>query len=47
MIPVKLWGEDPWTAFVVSYVTRTMFNYNGTWLVNSAAHLYGTKPFDK
>jgi stearoyl-CoA desaturase (delta-9 desaturase) len=39
-----LWGGLPflvWGVFV-----RTMFVYHGTWLVNSAAHLWGYQSYD-
>jgi len=41
------WAEDIWIA----YYTCSMFRYtavlHGTWAVNSAAHLWGKKPYDK
>ncbi|XP_046406050.1 acyl-CoA Delta-9 desaturase-like [Ischnura elegans] len=46
-IPCHFWGEDPWTSWYVCYVMRYTLSLNGTWLVNSAAHIWGTKPFDK
>lgn len=46
-VPCKLWGEAGWTSFWTAFIARTVLNLNGTWLVNSAAHMYGTKPFDK
>ena len=45
-IPYFLWGECLYTAYfmaVFRYVTFLHF----TFLVNSAAHLYGNKPYDK
>ncbi|CAG0905842.1 unnamed protein product, partial [Darwinula stevensoni] len=45
--PWRLWGEDLWVAFWFCSVTRCIFVVNGTFLVNSAAHLWGTKPYDK
>ncbi|XP_050307654.1 acyl-CoA Delta-9 desaturase-like [Anthonomus grandis grandis] len=45
-IPIHFWGETYRNAFFLN-----MFRYigflNATWLVNSAAHLYGNKPYDK
>jgi len=45
LIPNLLWGEPLTTAYfmaVVRYVAVLHF----TWLVNSAAHFYGMKPYD-
>ncbi|XP_018576960.1 stearoyl-CoA desaturase 5-like [Anoplophora glabripennis] len=46
-IPVHFWNETYINSFFISYMLRNMVVLNITWLVNSAAHLYGTKPFDK
>ena len=46
LIPHLFWGELLSTAYfmaVVRYVAVLHF----TWLVNSAAHFYGTKPYDR
>jgi stearoyl-CoA desaturase (delta-9 desaturase) len=40
------WGEDFWTAFLVAGGLRYCFVLHCTWLVNSAAHLYGDHPYD-
>ncbi|KAL5232757.1 hypothetical protein ACI65C_000167 [Semiaphis heraclei] len=45
-IPYWLWQERFWYAFVVVGVTRYMISLHFTWLVNSAAHIWGTKPYD-
>jgi stearoyl-CoA desaturase (delta-9 desaturase) len=45
-VPIIFWNEDPFVALMVAYFARTILNLNATWLVNSAAHLYGTRPFD-
>uniref|UniRef100_A0A1B0CZP4 Fatty acid desaturase domain-containing protein n=1 Tax=Phlebotomus papatasi TaxID=29031 RepID=A0A1B0CZP4_PHLPP len=47
IIPILLWNEDPIRSFIVCYVTRTTIGLNFTWFVNSLAHLYGTRPYDK
>ncbi|KAG4074343.1 hypothetical protein HA402_008752 [Bradysia odoriphaga] len=47
MIPCYFWGEDPVIALFAAFFARTVIQLNATWLVNSAAHLYGTRPFDK
>jgi stearoyl-CoA desaturase (delta-9 desaturase) len=40
------WGEDFWTAFFVAGALRYCVVLHFTWLVNSAAHLYGDHPYD-
>uniref|UniRef100_A0A1B0CZP1 Fatty acid desaturase domain-containing protein n=1 Tax=Phlebotomus papatasi TaxID=29031 RepID=A0A1B0CZP1_PHLPP len=47
IIPIMLWNEDPIRSFIACYVTRTTLALNFTWFVNSLAHLYGTRPYDK
>ncbi|XP_026471655.1 acyl-CoA desaturase-like [Ctenocephalides felis] len=46
IVPVYFWGEDPWMSLLIAYVVRSIVMLNATWLVNSAAHLYGTRPYD-
>jgi len=45
-IPVLAWGEDPWTAYLISFV-KYILTLHCTWLVNSAAHMWGMHPYDK
>jgi stearoyl-CoA desaturase (delta-9 desaturase) len=40
------WGEDFWNAFFVAGGLRYVCVLHFTWLVNSAAHLYGDHPYD-
>lgn len=40
------WGEQFWTAFFVCGGLRYVAVLHFTWLVNSAAHLYGDHPYD-
>jgi len=40
------WGEDFWNAFFVAGALRYCIVLHFTWLVNSAAHLYGDHPYD-
>jgi len=47
VIPVLGWGEDFFTSVYFVALTRYMLVLHGTWLVNSAAHLYGNKPYDR
>merc|ERR1712032_1470821 len=44
LIPT-IWGEDIVTAYFIS-VLRYVAVLHFTWLVNSAAHMYGMKPYD-
>ncbi|XP_075974347.1 acyl-CoA Delta-9 desaturase-like [Anticarsia gemmatalis] len=42
-----LWGENLWTAFYIAAVLRHTFTLHMTFLINSAAHMWGTKPYDQ
>ena len=46
LIPTLCWGENPVTAFFVLFVTRYVLTLHSTWMVNSAAHLWGARPYD-
>lgn len=46
-IAVRFWGEDVWTAFYVAGVLRYCVALHITFLVNSAAHIYGDHPYDE
>ncbi|XP_055676501.1 acyl-CoA Delta-9 desaturase-like [Lutzomyia longipalpis] len=45
--PVYFWNEE-WTIaiFTMAFI-RYVFQLNFTWLVNSAAHMWGNKPYDR
>ena len=45
-IPVHFWGEAAWTSYTWS-VLRYLCTLHSTWLVNSAAHLWGERPYDE
>ncbi|KAJ8915200.1 hypothetical protein NQ315_015423 [Exocentrus adspersus] len=47
LFPWYFWSEPWWTSFYTVGVFRYTLTLNGTWLVNSAAHIFGTKPYDK
>ncbi|GAB0096099.1 hypothetical protein DMENIID0001_115630 [Sergentomyia squamirostris] len=47
VFPVLLWNEDPIVSLLVVYFGRTMLGLNVTWFVNSLAHIYGMRPYDK
>mmetsp|Transcript_20099 Transcript_20099/g.30562 ORF Transcript_20099/g.30562 Transcript_20099/m.30562 type:complete len:327 (-) Transcript_20099:318-1298(-) len=40
------WGETFWNGFFVAGALRYVYVLHCTWLVNSAAHLYGDHPYD-
>jgi stearoyl-CoA desaturase (delta-9 desaturase) len=46
MVPVYFWGESAWAAYFIA-IFRLILALNITWLVNSAAHTWGNKPYDK
>ncbi|KAJ8675188.1 hypothetical protein QAD02_010974 [Eretmocerus hayati] len=47
VIPVYFWDETWKNAFFVPTILRYTVTLNITWLVNSAAHLIGSKPYDR
>ncbi|XP_031846077.1 acyl-CoA Delta-9 desaturase isoform X2 [Nomia melanderi] len=47
VIPALCWNESWSNAYFISGVLRYIFTLNCTWLVNSAAHLFGNKPYDR
>uniref|UniRef100_A0A336MI11 CSON002025 protein n=1 Tax=Culicoides sonorensis TaxID=179676 RepID=A0A336MI11_CULSO len=46
-IPVYFWNESVATAFYVATMFRYCAGLNGTWCVNSVAHIWGMKPYEK
>lgn len=47
VIPVMCWGER-WSASLwINVIIRYVIGLNSTWLVNSAAHIWGNHPYDK
>lgn len=47
VVPWYFWGETFLNSLCVSTFLRYAVVLNATWLVNSAAHLYGYRPYDK
>nr|BBF94998.1 acyl-CoA Delta(11) desaturase [Orthetrum albistylum] len=47
LIPMYLWNESFTCSWFVATLFRYTFTLNMTWLVNSAAHIWGSKPYDK
>lgn len=44
-VPIYFWNEKPMYAWYACLFRYTL-SLNVTWLVNSAAHIYGMKPYD-
>lgn len=45
-VPCHYWNEKPMYAWYATLFRYTL-SLNLTWLVNSAAHIWGMKPYDK
>lgn len=45
-MPMYVWNETFVNAFCIN-ITRYTLGLNVIWLINSVAHLYGHKPYDK
>ncbi|KAK5650533.1 hypothetical protein RI129_001562 [Pyrocoelia pectoralis] len=46
-IPVYFWNETIWNSFWISFNTRFCITLNIAFCVNSLAHMWGGKPYDK
>lgn len=46
-LPMYFWDESWITAFTFCGCTRLAITFHSTWCINSVAHLYGYKPYDK
>lgn len=46
VVPWYMWGESLWVAYFVPALLRYALVLNATWLVNSAAHMWGNRPYD-
>ncbi|XP_052825703.1 stearoyl-CoA desaturase 5 isoform X1 [Octopus bimaculoides] len=47
LVPYIFWNENLWNAYFLAGVLRYCCGLNATWLVNSAAHMWGYRPYDK
>lgn len=47
LIPWMFFGESLAVGFFFSTVWRYTLSLHLTWLINSAAHMFGMKPYDK
>ncbi|KAK6328576.1 acyl-CoA desaturase [Coregonus clupeaformis] len=45
-VPWYLWGESLWVGYFIPGLMRYTLVLNATWLVNSAAHMWGNRPYD-
>lgn len=46
VVPWYFWGESLWVGYFVPALLRYAMVLNSTWLVNSAAHMWGNRPYD-
>lgn len=47
LVPWYFWGESLWVAYFIPGLLRYAVVLNASWLVNSAAHMWGMKPYDR
>ncbi|ELW63901.1 Stearoyl-CoA desaturase 5 [Tupaia chinensis] len=47
LVPWYIWGESLWNSYFLASILRYTISLNVTWLVNSAAHMYGNRPYNK
>ncbi|CAH1405205.1 unnamed protein product [Nezara viridula] len=47
IIPWYFWNEDIINSLFICYFARYTLQLNFTWCVNSVAHMFGNKPYDK
>lgn len=46
IVPVYCWHETWTNSFCIAVALRWVCSLNAVWLVNSAAHMYGNRPYD-
>ncbi|XP_062125679.1 LOW QUALITY PROTEIN: acyl-CoA Delta-9 desaturase [Drosophila sulfurigaster albostrigata] len=47
VVPWYFWQEDLWMSFWINFTMRFTWTLNVAFFVNSVAHMYGNKPYDK
>lgn len=47
LVPWYFWRESVFVAFFVAFALRYALTLHQTWLVNSAAHMWGGRPYDR
>ncbi|XP_044736790.1 acyl-CoA Delta-9 desaturase-like [Chrysoperla carnea] len=47
LIPWYFWNETLLNGFLIAGLWKYAVTLNATWLINSAGHIWGTRPYDK
>lgn len=47
LVPWYFWDESIIISFFIPAILRYTIGLNATWLVNSAAHMFGNRPYDQ
>ncbi|XP_067393521.1 stearoyl-CoA desaturase isoform X2 [Emydura macquarii macquarii] len=47
IVPWYFWGESFCNSFFLPAILRYVLVLNASWLVNSAAHMFGNRPYDR
>lgn len=47
LVPVFLWNESAWVAYFTAGIFRYTWLLHCTWAINSFAHMFGNRPYDK
>ncbi|KAI1289866.1 Delta(9)-fatty-acid desaturase fat-7 [Halotydeus destructor] len=47
IVPVYFWSENWWTAVSLCFIGRQLFTAHGASFVNSAAHMFGHRPYNR
>lgn len=47
LVPWYFWGECLWSSFWINFNMRFTWTLNVAFFVNSVAHMWGRKPYDK
>lgn len=47
VVPWYFWDESIIISFFIPAILRYTIGLNATWLVNSAAHMFGNRPYDQ
>jgi len=46
-VPIYFWGESASMAFFLAVIVRYVTCLHNTWFVNSAAHMFGERPYNE
>ncbi|XP_061399660.1 acyl-CoA Delta-12 desaturase-like [Musca vetustissima] len=47
LTPWYFWGESLWNSFWICFTLRFTLTLNAAFFVNSVAHMFGSRPYDK